>query len=321
MKLTAFIFLFTFSLSTLSSEVVTITTVGKDDFHVRLQAKNQLILNSLDKLPSIIWGEESIEKDIYTEQLLSIGYAYADISIITETFDRNAQTYTLNASVDFNKDEIMATLSKVADGQFALATLDKIRAIMGNTDLSRYIDNSSRSITPLHKEASLYINPYFYAQTHTQLVNFHDDLLQQFAYLLVQQTRAYLSDFSVTLVKVTKDHFTYQLMGPDYPDTLTLTSPELQSIYDDYADEIKRISGGICLFTPLGNRFFNLPNYTEQLDVIYSINQEFAPLAYPDFLYRNDMQAFEFVLCDGATKESALELRVAHNRFIREEVD
>lgn len=314
-------FIYFFSCSAFAQEVVTLSTDGKDDFQVRLEAKNQALINALPSLPSVIWGEESLRDDNYSEHLQSIGYAHADVTILTESFNRQLQTYTLTANVSFDQEAIMSTLSKVSDGQFALSTLNKIREIMGNADLSRFIDTSSQASTPLYKEASLYTNPYFYAQNHADLVLFHDNLISHFASLLAQQSRAYLAQFSVTLTKVNKDYFTYHLKGPKLPTRLILKSPELQSLYDDYAEEINEQAGGICLFTPLGNKFFTPPQSEQALDITFHVNQEFAPLAYPDFLYRNDMRALEFVYCDGPTKAFALDLKVAMSRFLEESVD
>lgn len=299
---------------------VTVSTQGKPDYLVRLEAKNQALINSLDKLPSVIWGTESIQDNSYSDYIQSIGYAHAEVTILNESFDRVNQTYSLNASIAFDKESIMNTLSIVSDGQFALSTLSKIRGIMETSDLSRFIVNPTDEFLPLNIEASLYTNPYFYAQTHAELVSFHEGLIKQFSYLLAQQTKTYLSQYSVTLLRITKDHFTYHLKGPPLSSRLRFISTELQSIYDDYQDQISKIAGGICLFTPLGNRFFNLPEPSKALDITFQVNQEFATLSYPDYLYRNEMKVFDFVYCDGSTKQYALELHVAREKFLKEVV-
>lgn len=311
-KLLAFFIPITLAFHLLAIEQeVTLSSVGKDDFQVRLQAKNQALLDSLDKLPSIIWGEESLKNEVYSEQLQSIGYTHARVTVINEIFDRQNNLYTLTANVDYDEKTIIDTLSKVKEGRLAQKTLDKIRDVMRGVDIERYVKTKDQPVLPSYVEARLFSNPYFYAQTHAQMVSFHQELIDQFSQILSRQVMAYIARYSVKMVNVTKDHFIYQITGPSIPKELTLVSPELQTIYDDYATEISKNAGGVCLFSPLQHAFFELPNTDQTVNMTIKVNEKYAHGVYPELLYQSEMQAIELVYCDAATLFNAIELRRA----------
>lgn len=287
-------------------QAVSLSTQGKDDFIVRLEAKNQALLKSLDKLPTVIWGQENLENGRYTEQIRAIGYAHAKVTVLTEIFDRVRDTYSMTANVQFDEQAILNTLDKVSKGQRAQTTLKQIRNLMSQTNLTKYLN--SPSTVPVFEEAKLFSNPYFYASTHEEFVRFHKGLVDDFIELQRQQILNVTDQYQITLVKITKDHFIYTVTGPSHLQRLSFTSPELASIYSDYQEEVERKTGVLCLYTPLQNMFFEFPNVATNADnkthFTLTFNSDFISSTHKEFLYTQKMSPIEVAYCENSYRRA-----------------
>lgn len=296
-------------------QTVIVSTNSKTDIQVMSEAKNKALLLSLDKLPAIVWGEESLQDDVYSEHLQSVGYAHAVVTPLQETFDRSARTYTLVAEVDFDKAAIMHTLDQVAKGRMAQSTLDQLNALISQQNIQRYINMSGQGVPP-QIEAALFSNPHFYAQSYEELIAAHENLIAQFAGVVTQQLKAKMKQFQFVLSDVTKDHFTFRFTGPGVHQPLEFISPELEKIYLDYQKEIHEKAGDICLMDSFSRALYKAPesfyasaNAQLPMDKEFHFTSASFSSEAQDALFVQKRPLFDIVFCDRVAFNKAYYLK------------
>lgn len=108
-----------------ASVVVTVTEPinSRSDEAVRFAAKLKAKSDGIDRLPLIIVGHEKLVNNEYSEKIEALSAGSVHIRVLSESFDRIAETYTLNASVELDEAAALSILQEIRAGQEARGKL------------------------------------------------------------------------------------------------------------------------------------------------------------------------------------------------------
>lgn len=294
---------------------VSINMNGKSDNQLRVIAKNKAILDALDKLPAVVWGTESSDNGMYTEAIKSIGFAQADVSVTSETFDRAEQRYTMEALVQWDQEKILSTLSLVQQGQNAKKTLEQLKSLIDPSSLKKYIDQKSTDLVPPNVEAEILVNPMFYATSFEEYKSLHLGLVTELAIALSNKLIEEATKVKFTLVSADSFSFKYRLTKPETNRDLAFNSDIIEQFFKDNEVNIRDLAGQYCLFSPTYLKIFRLSplESSKAFNIEISMDTDDISQSQAEYLFKGAMPPFDILLCDKKSLEESIDLRSSRN--------
>lgn len=186
--------------------VVTVTEPinSRSDEAVRFAAKLNAKSEGIDRLPLIIVGHEKLVNNEYSEKIEALSAGSVHINVLSESFDRIADTYTLNASVELDEAAALRILKEIRAGQEARDKLadayesldNKIATVSkaaGREDWTSVLSSSnitpasfSRATPEATKEA---IDSFILESSAVMFTDTVDDFIQESKVTLISQTK------------------------------------------------------------------------------------------------------------------------------------
>lgn len=239
---------FAFSFSLHASVIVSVEVPISIDKETTMQnARAKAVHESVDKLPSIIWGQESASNHSYHQSIKAIGFAHADVDLINEYWDHQNKTLRIEASVSWNEEKVLSTLKQVQDGELAKRTVSQIEKILNGISARDFIDNAAyRKL----EEARLLATPFHFGMDLKTYVARYNETLNEMINIRRQRINDYIAQIKITPTGMKNQMLHYEISFPNY-DFLTLhfESDDLQKFHDDNKQAIED-GYRLCAVTP-----------------------------------------------------------------------
>lgn len=215
-------------------------------------AKTKAVQASLDRLPSVVWGEQSLSNSNFHEQIKAIGFADADVEIKSETWDHANKILKITATVSWDQQKVMATLKEVQEGQDAKKTVMQIEKILNGLSAKDFLEGGAYR---KQDEARLLANPFYLGLDMASYAKRYNETLEQMKKIKFQRIVEYVHLITIEPKGIKNNLLIYQIHFPD-PQHLTLKfqSEDLQRFYTDNQEAIDAIS--VCTHAP-----FQTTNY------------------------------------------------------------
>lgn len=210
-------------------------------------ARAKAVHESVDKLPSIIWGQESASNHSYHQSIKAIGFAHADVDLINEYWDHQNKTLRIEASVSWNEEKVLSTLKQVQAGEQAKRTVSQIEKILDGISAKDFIDSSAHRKL---EEARLLASPFHFGMDLPMYVKRYNETLNEMIRIRRQRIIDFynLIDVQPTGIRNQLMHYTMTFPALDYL-TLSFESPDLQQFYNDNKQSIEN-TYDLCAVSP-----------------------------------------------------------------------
>jgi hypothetical protein len=217
-------------------------------------AKTKAIQQSLDKLPSVIWGTEQLANHNYLQEIKAIGFAQAKVDILSESWDYENNSLKISADVSWDHQKVMSTLKEVQEGQDAKKTVQQIEKILNGLNAKDFVKgNAYRK----QQEARLLASPFHLGMDMGSYLARYNETLQQMKDIKFQRVVDFIKDISVVPLGVKNSKMEYRI---DFPPSemleLKFESDDLGAFYNENRISIDSIS--ICT-----NASFDYTSYIE----------------------------------------------------------
>lgn len=290
---------------------VTVDIATMSDTKVRIAARHAALISSIDKLPVVVTGRETLTNYSYEEVIQGIGLAYADITVTTEQFDRKAGKYSMSGRITIDRAVISKTLKDYAEGANALRKLRELAALASEKNLREFLSDSENSVSPF-EEASLAVLPYFWATSYTELQQFEIKTLQRLISLHREELSNATKEFEIQFTGADLSNFYFDVKLPK-PVKLNFKVEDLDRFYRGKFETITANSGGLCLFVPTQNILLSLP---ERAVTQLSFNVDYITSAQRELIFKGDMKPLELVSCTPDALELAVEFALAEGNIL-----
>lgn len=247
------------------------------------------VRNALDKLPTVVWGTEQSNNGQYLEEIKAIGFAHADVTVIKEVIDKAQNTYTLDASVAFDYEKIMATLNTVKDGVRAKRAMEQIIKMVGAIDVNSLVTNS---MIDAQLAAKLLTDPKYLSDDIVDQIEWNEKLFDQFKRIVKERAVQYVRNISIKLTGMKAMRLEYHVTAPAYESILPeFDAPELNAFVKEHKTLLMK-QQNICIAKTI-----------EDVDKInaFSIDKpiDFTVTTAPDKdMIKKGIQPFIFYVCE-----------------------
>ena len=299
----------------LDSVTVTVTIPTKDlsDVKVMAAAKNKAVIDAMETLPSVVWGSESIKGLHYSEYVRSISFAYADVTILKQTFDRLANTLTIQSSVSWDENKIKTMLSDVSEGEKAKNTLNQITELMKSASLQDYIKvGGANRLTPL-EEATLLASPHFFATSLREMQTLFMATVYEIAVPMTDNLLTIADATPVILERADNQYLYYKAVKPKSDLNIQFTSQALSDFYQNNESMINEIVGQLCFFSVLTNEIYKWDGFLKptQESVKFRIDTQKFSYRYEAFekYYEEKTSPLEVFICSDGSMDRAITIR------------
>lgn len=312
MRLTSFVVLLTclFSSSfycTAGSKItVDLNINGLSDTRLRTVAKNKAIAQAMNDLPTVIWGNQNISNGHYSEEIKAIGFAQADIKILNETFQRQTNSYILEAEVFWDEEKIMHVLAQVTKGEQAKKTLTQLKRLTDSASLDKYIQSNGKAVVSPLIEATLLVNPMYYSETFAELQVRHLSAVSDLVRVRVDRLIEIAGSVRMTLLKADSQYFHYTFSKPETRSDLVFTSDIIKDFYLENRIYINSLSGELCIFSNTALGVIHMPELMKDEGFSYTMKfliDEIIP-EQREYLFSDQIKPLEVVICDDVTLEN-----------------
>lgn len=240
--------------------------INSNPKHLVLEnAKTKAIQQSLDKLPSVIWGSEQLSNQNYLQEIKSIGFAQAKVDVISESWDYKNNALKISADVSWDHQKVMSTLKEVQDGLDAKKTLKQIEKILNGLNPKDFLKGSAYR---KQQEARLLAIPFYLGMDMASYLDRYNETLHQMKEIKFQRVIDFIKLTTVVPTGMKNNKLEYKI---DFPPAdileLQFESEDLAKFYNDNRIAIDEIT--ICTHTS----FSNSTNIGEQLS-LNLINQK-----------------------------------------------
>lgn len=247
------------------------------------------VRNALDKLPTVVWGTEQSNNGQYLEEIKAIGFAHADVTVIKEVIDKAQNTYTLDASVAFDYEKIMATLNTVKDGVRAKRAMEQIIKMVGAIDVNSLVTNR---MIDAQLAAKLLTDPKYLSDDIVDQIEWNEKLFDQFKRIVKDRAVHYVRNISIKLTGMKAMRLEYHVTAPAYESILPeFDAPELNAFVKEHKTLLMK-QQNICIAKTI-----------EDVDKIsaFSIDKpvDFTVTTAPDKdMVKKGIQPFIFYVCE-----------------------
>ncbi len=209
-------------------------------------AKTKAVQQSLDKLPSIVWGEQSIRNENYHEQIKAIGFAHANVEIQSETWDHANKILKITASVSWDHNKVMSTLKDVQEGQEAKKTVIQIEKILNGLNARDFLEGGAYR---KRDEAKLLANPFHLGMDINAYAQRYNETLSQMKKIKFQRVVEYAEMIKIENKGLRNNAFVFLITFPEMSHlSLKFQSEDLQKFYIENKETIDSIA--ICAHIP-----------------------------------------------------------------------
>jgi len=291
----------------LDAVTVTVTIPTKDlsDTKAMAAAKNKAVIHAMETLPSVVWGSETLKGMHYSEYVRSISFAYADVTILNETFDRQSNTLTITSSVSWDEQKIKTMLSEVSEGEKAKNTLTQITKLMQSASLQDYIRvGGINRLSPL-EEATLLVNPHFFASSYTELQRLFMATVYQIAQPMKENLFSIADAIQITLERADNQYLYYQANKPATDQHIQFMSKGLSDFYQDNKTIIDDVVGELCFFSVDTHQIYKWDGFLKPGEQILNFRIDTKELNFRftkvEKLFQQQELPLEILICsDGA---------------------
>lgn len=204
-----------------------------------VRAKNKAVHQTLDKLPSIVWGEEhATANGDYHSEVKAIGFAQAAVDVQSELMDRATNSYQLMATVRWDRDKILETLQTVKAGEEAKKTVHQIEKLLNGLMAEDFLSQKGRY---KFEEARLLAAPFEEGMNLTEHIKRYQHTLLKMQQLREARVIDYINAITIQPVGMKNERMEYQMTMPAQSTlSLDFESPELNQFYRDNQKSIEQ---------------------------------------------------------------------------------
>jgi hypothetical protein len=274
-------------------------------------AKNKAAIKAMERLPSIIWGTETLRGESYQQTIQAVGFAHTHVSVIDEKYDREGGVYHLNATVSWDMEKVNQMLAVVKEGEKAKAIVKKIASLSESPTLEKYIQsNDTMHLTPL-EEASLLANPFFYAGSYSELQQYHLAMVRELAKPVTETLLMIAASIDISLVDADANTLYFDITKPKSDRSITFLSTEIEHFFQKNRQEILDAAGHMCLFSVTEfNRFkWSALNKDDAATIKVAIETQKIGPQHANFLYQQKMVPIDVLICDKASFKDAKHIK------------
>ncbi|MAA94506.1 MAG: hypothetical protein CML22_07450 [Rheinheimera sp.] len=251
---------------------VSLPIYEQSDTLIRDKASTKAVYVASEKLPSIIWGEETLRNQHFNETIRSIGFAQATVTVITEEFDRQNNAYILKANVFFDNETIMKTLDSVAEGERAKSTISAINKALNNVKLEDFVSNK---MIDNQLAAKLLVDPSYLSENVRTQLEWHTKTTEQLQQIVKVRVDDYIKTINIEFDGVVEKRLIYRITAPAFDDVMPeFDIPELQQFFELNTNEIFKGNNVCNRFVPGYTPWSTRPIKHERIDTTISIYPE-----------------------------------------------
>ncbi|WP_445766836.1 hypothetical protein [Rheinheimera sp.] len=230
-------------------------------------AKAKAVHQAMDRLPSVVWGEQTLKGDFFSEHIKAVGFVNADVEILTENYDNKNNLFVMTANVRWNEDKIMSTLHQVKQGQDAKRTLGQIEKIINGMDVRDFLSSAGRNKL---EEARLLASPFHMGMDLTRYYAQYNTVLAQMLSLRKERMIDYIQLLKITPKGIINKVMIYEIEFPPF----SLIEPhfeseDLQAFYESNNEVITQAIK-LCFMAPHAKLFPQKPRSTNSRQPILS---------------------------------------------------
>jgi hypothetical protein len=294
-----------------TSVTVTVPTANLNDTKAIAAAKNKAVLEAMDNLPSVVWGTENLNNDQYSENIRSIGFAYAQVTLTKEIFDRKANTLTIDADVSWDEEKIRHTLGEVSEGEQAKKVLSQIAKLTRSASLQEYIKVAGvNRLTPL-EEATLLVNPHFFATSFSELQRLFMQTVYQIAKPMTDNLLSIADAIKMQFVRADNQYLYFTVNKPPSSQTIEFTSPELAKFYKQNKVLIDDVLGELCFFNSDHQAIFSWKGFstTSAQELAFKIDtKQVKEQGLVERYFQRELYPLEILICSNSSIKHSVDI-------------
>lgn len=186
---------------------------GADRETLLRHAKSKAVLQAIGDLPTVIWGEQHLVNNDFSESIKAIGFAQAEVKVLVEKYDLTQNNFHIQTEVSWNDSKILSMLKAVQEGEDAKRRVAGITKLLNSIELEKHLTTEAYSrlveakllSAPFVKGATLATAHQLYTRTLTQMIELRKGLVLNYINSIVIEPIGFENNemvFSVALPPV-----------------------------------------------------------------------------------------------------------------------
>lgn len=209
---------------------------GVDRNTLMTHAKSTAVIQAIDKLPTVIWGEQHLMDEKFSEDIKAIGFAQADVKVLVEKYDLTRNTLSLKAQVSWDEAKMLSMLKSVQEGE---AAKKRVREITSLIDSIKVEDHLSKDSYKKLIEARLLASPLVTGESLVNAHQIYQTTLNQMLDLRRQLVLHYISSIQVSAIGFEDNYALYDVLFPSLESLdLEFETDDLQRFYQQNQNQI-----------------------------------------------------------------------------------